>query len=222
MSKYTTTIYNLKQMNFDFGLNDYPIFDEAYRTTLNNEILDYYLTAEIGFETPALFKHYLNSTMRLIMPKYNAMYVAQSQLALNPLGNVDLTETSNRQKEIDTTTNSQSQGTGNSNSTSNANGKNLFQDTPQGQLASTDLENQRWATNLTLTSNGITDQSNTNTQSNVNGREDKDSVENYTRRIIGNNGKKYNVEIYAKLVNEFKNIDQLIIGELRECFMGVY
>ena len=222
MSKYTTTIYNLKQMNFDFGLNDYPIFDEAYRTTLNNEILDYYLTAEIGFETPALFKHYLNSTMRLIMPKYNAMYVAQSQLALNPLGNVDLTETSNRQKEIDTTTNSQSQGTGNSNSTSNANGKNLFQDTPQGELASTDLENQKWATNLTLTSNGITDQSNTNTQSNVNGREDKDSVENYTRRIIGNNGRKYNVEIYAKLVNEFKNIDQLIIGELRECFMGVY
>ena len=222
MSKYTTTIYNLKQMNFDFGLNDYPIFDEAYRTTLNNEILDFYLTAEIGFETPALFKHYLNSTMRLIMPKYNAMYVAQSQLALNPLGNVDLTETSNRQKEIDTTTNSQSQGTGNSNSTSNANGKNLFQDTPQGELASTDLENQRWATNLTLTSNGITDQSNTNTQSNVNGREDKDSVENYTRRIIGNNGRKYNVEIYAKLVNEFKNIDQLIIGELRECFMGVY
>lgn len=222
MSKYTTTIYNLKQMNFDFGLNDYPIFDEAYRTTLNNEILDYYLTTEIGFETPALFKHYLNSTMRLIMPKYNAMYVAQSQLALNPLGNVDLTETSNRQKEIDTTTNSQSQGTGNSNSTSNANGKNLFQDTPQGELSSTDLENQRWATNLTLTSNGITDQSNTNTQSNVNGREDKDSVENYMRHIIGNNGRKYNVEIYAKLVNEFKNIDQLIIGELRECFMGIY
>lgn len=222
MSKYTTTIYNLKQMHFDFGLNDYPIFDEAYRTTLNNEILDFYLMAEIGFETPALFKHYLNSTMRLIMPKYNAMYVAQTQIALNPLGNVDLTETSNRKKEIDTTTNNQAQGNGTSNSTSNATGKNLFQDTPQGELSSTDLENQRWATNLTLTNNGITDQSNTTTNNTINGREDKDSVEDYTRHLIGNNGRKYNVEIYTKLINEFKNIDQLIIGELRECFMGIY
>lgn len=222
MSKYTTTIYNLKQMNFDFGLNDYPIFDEAYRTTLNNEILDFYLMTEIGFETPALFKHYLNSTMRLIMPKYNAMYVAQSQIALNPLGNVDLTETSTREREIDTTTNSQSTGNGNSTSTSTANGKNLFQDTPQGELSSTDLENQRWATNLTLTNNGINDTSNTTTNSNVNGHEDKDSVEEYTRHLIGNNGRKYNVEIYSKLVNEFRNIDQLIIAELRDCFMGIY
>lgn len=222
MSKYTTTIYNLKQMHFDFGLNDYPIFDEAYRTTLNNEILDFYLMAEIGFETPALFKHYLNSTMRLIMPKYNAMYVAQSQLATNPLGNVDLTETSTREKEIDTTTNSTSNGNGSSTSTSTADGKNLFQDTPQGELSTTDLDNQRWATNLTLTKNGITDESNTTTSNNINGSENKDSVEEYTRHLIGNNGRKYNVEIYAKLVNEFRNIDQLIIGELRECFMGIY
>lgn len=221
MSKYTTTIYNLKQMNFDFGLNDYPIFDEAYRTTLNNEILDFYLMAEIGFETPALFKHYLNSTMRLIMPKYNAMYVAQSQIANNPLGNVDLTETSNRTKEVDTTTNNQAQGNGTSNSTSTANGKNLFQDTPQGQLSSTDLDNQKWATNLTLTRNGITDESTTTTNNTINGREDKDTVEDYTRHLLGNNGRKYNVEIYAKLVSEFRNIDQLIIAELRDCFMGV-
>ena len=222
MSKYTTTIYNLKQMNFDFGLQDYPIFDEAYRTTLNNEILDFYLTAEIGFETPALFKHYLNSTMRLIMPKYNAMYVAQTRLAENPLGNVDLTETSTREKEIDTTTQSTANGQGTTESNSTANGKNLFQDTPQGQLSSTDLDNQKWATNLTLNRNSIDDESTTTTTNTVNGNENKDSVEEYTRHLIGNNGRKYNVEIYAKLVNEFKNIDQLIIGELRDCFMGIY
>ena len=42
MSKYTITIKNLMKNNFDFGLNDYPIFDENYRSTLNENILYYY------------------------------------------------------------------------------------------------------------------------------------------------------------------------------------
>lgn len=37
-------------------------------------IEDHYFMREIGFETPMLFKHYLNTRMREIMPKYNAMY----------------------------------------------------------------------------------------------------------------------------------------------------
>lgn len=37
-------------------------------------IEDHYFMREIGFETPMLFKHYLNARMREIMPKYNAMY----------------------------------------------------------------------------------------------------------------------------------------------------
>ena len=40
MSKYTTTIYYLKNNGFDFELNNYPIFDEEYRPILNNLILD--------------------------------------------------------------------------------------------------------------------------------------------------------------------------------------
>ena len=38
MAKYTTTIRNLMDNNFDFGLYDYPIFDPEYRTVLNNKI----------------------------------------------------------------------------------------------------------------------------------------------------------------------------------------
>ena len=58
MSKYTTTIKSLIDNNFDFQLTDYPIFDEEYRETLNKNILDYYYISEIGFETPALFRHF--------------------------------------------------------------------------------------------------------------------------------------------------------------------
>ena len=42
MAHYTITIKTLKQNNFNFGLQDYPIFNETYRETLNNNILNYY------------------------------------------------------------------------------------------------------------------------------------------------------------------------------------
>ena len=97
MAKYTVTILSLQKNNFDFGLQNYPIFDEEYRSTLNNNILNYYLESEIGVETAELFKRLLNDRMALIMPKYNKMYLAQDELLTNGiLGNVHLTETMDR------------------------------------------------------------------------------------------------------------------------------
>ena len=102
MAKYTVTILTLQRNNFNFGLTSYPIFDEAYRNTLNNNILNYYLESEIGVETAELFKRLLNDRMALIMPKYNKMYLAQDELLQNGvLGNVNLTET--LQRETDST-----------------------------------------------------------------------------------------------------------------------
>lgn len=202
MSKYTTTIKVLLDNNFDFELTDYPIFDEAYRATLNKNILDYYYMSEIGFETPALFRHFLKTTLNVIMPKYNAIYNAQLTLLQNSLGNVDLTETLEREVENEASSNSSSSG----------NNKNLFQDTPQGQLASTDIEDQKWATNLTLNQNSVNDETSS----------DGNTTENYTKTILGSNGKKYNIEIYNKMVENFKSIDQMIINELADLFMGVY
>jgi hypothetical protein len=93
MAHYTITILALQKNNFDFGLRNYPIFDENYRNTLNSNILNYYLESEIGFETANLFKRILNDRMQLIMPKYNKMYNAQLKLLENDVfGNVDLRE----------------------------------------------------------------------------------------------------------------------------------
>ena len=41
MAHYTITIKTLQDNNFDFGLKNYPIFDETYRSTLNNNILTF-------------------------------------------------------------------------------------------------------------------------------------------------------------------------------------
>ena len=202
MAHYTITIRNLIKNNFDFGLDTYPIFDENYRSVLNSNILNFYYENEIGFETAELFKFYLNNTMQLIMPKYNLLYNAQTSILTNLYGNVNLQEESNRtnENEISTT------------SSSTSKNKNLFQDTPQGELDFTDLENQNWATNYTMNDNDIDDESSSN----------GNNTEDYIRTVTGNNGNKYNIEILRDIKNNLMNIDMLIINELQDLFMGIY
>ena len=68
MAKYTITIKTLIDNNFDFKMISYPIFDENYRNTLNQNILYHYYENEIGFETASLFRFYLNQKLNEIMP----------------------------------------------------------------------------------------------------------------------------------------------------------
>ena len=195
MSKYTISIKNLIKNNFDFGLNDYPIFDENYRETLNNNILYAYYEDEIGLETPELFKVYLNRTMNRIMPYYNNLYLAQKELLNKGLfNNVNYSETSNR--KVNTSANS------------NSKGKGLYQDTPQGQISMTEFDDQHYATNLTLSSNNDTTNGNSN--------------DDYIRTIIGNNGNRYPIELLQDIRRNLKNIDDEIISELSDLFMSIY
>ena len=220
MAKYTVTILSLQKNNFDFGLDSYPIFDEAYRETLNNNILNYYLESEIGVETAELFKRLLNDRMQLIMPKYNKMYLAQDELLENGiLGNVHLTETLDR--DTTTTSNQADSGTGTQTGSSTSTNKNLYQDTPQGSISMQTLDAQNvYATNVTLDSTGsnstVTDTSSSTRNFTNNGTDD------YVKTIIGNNGRKYNVDVFNDLVSKLKNIDMLIINELSDLFMGVF
>ena len=202
MSKYTTTIKNLIDNEFDFGLNTYPIWNETYRNTLNQKILNHYYENEIGFETASLFKFYLNTKMNEIMPYYNELYKAQEKAITNILGNVDLYEEGDRLNN----------NTINTSSTSSNNGKNLFQDTPQGQISFTNIEDQKWATNLTLNKNDITD----------NSQSSGENTENYNRHVYGNNGKKYSIELLEDVKNKMFNIDLMIINDLNELFMQIF
>ena len=210
MSKYTTTIKNLIDNNFDFKMTSYPIFDENYRNTLNQNILNHYYESEIGFETASLFRFYLNQTLNEIMPYYNELYKIQKEVLKNVTNNVNLTET--LQRDTSTTTNS--------NSTSNNNGennsKNVFLDTPQGGLYKGDIDDTDYATNVTWNKN--------NTSSNItdNSASSGTGIENYVKTIIGNNGNKYNIELLQQVKDNLMNIDLMIINDLNDLFMGIY
>ena len=151
MAHYTITIKTLIDNNFDFKMTDYPIFDENYRNVLNQKILNHYYENEIGFETAPLFRFYLNNKLNEIMPYYNILYEKQLQLLNNIDKNVNLVEDFKGTNTNESTTNTESESTSNSSGTSK--NKNLFQDTPQGEISNTDINNQKWATNLTLDSN---------------------------------------------------------------------
>ena len=212
MSKYTITIKNLIDNHFDFKMTSYPIFDENYRDILNQKILYHYYEDEIGFETAPLFRFYLNNKLNEIMPYYNELYkVQQNILSKDLLNNVNLTEHLEGSNTTETSSTSDSTNTGSSNS------KNLYQDTPQGNISNQDIDAQNvYATNITLdnnnTSNSISDKS----SSSGNGTNE------YLKTIVGNNGKKFNIEILNDIKNNLMNIDLMIINELSDLFMGIF
>ena len=202
MSKYTTTIKTLIDNNFDFKMTSYPIFDENYRETLNQKILYHYYENEIGFETASLFRFYLNNKLNEIMPYYNELYNKQIKLLDKLDKNVDLTETFKRDSKTNTTSKSNSKNSG----------KNVFLDTPQGNLYKGDIDSTDYATSVTWNKNDIDDTSEgTGT-----------GLENYIKTITGNNGSKYNIEVLKDIKDNIMNIDLMIINELNDLFMGIY
>lgn len=209
MSNFTTLVRNLKDTNFNFKMTDYPIFDENYRTTLNNKIINHYLFYEIGLETPGLFRDRLNTRLNEIMPYYNQLYKS-ALLTFNPLYNVDYKETFNRN------TNGTSSSNATNNSSGNTDTKNLYNETPQSSIVQTTIDDQTYATNLTLEKNNSSATSTSNDTTSMN------NLEDYTKLVQGNSGSVTNSELILQFRKTFLNIDLLIIDELKDLFMGLW
>lgn len=217
MSKYTVTIKNLLDNNYNLGLIDYPIFNESYRQTLNNNILNFYYNREIAFETAELFKFHLNARMNLIMPKYNELYNAYIKAKEKLFDNVNLKEELTRKNSSNIENSGKANSTSSSLNTSNS--TNIMQDTPQGKIYNDEIENINWATeaniNKSTNNNSISDESITSSTSSGN------AIEEYIKTITGNDGKNFNINLLDDIKNNFQNIDFLIINELEDLFFGL-
>ena len=215
MAKYTVTIKDLITNNFDLGLKDYPIYDESHRETLNNMIINHYLMSEIGQETPALFKLYLNNTMNEIMPKYNILYRAVDEYVKRQsvLSDVDLTIDT----EGSTENNSLSTSVISANNSSSEKSKMINSDTPQGKIYLNDLENQAYATTASLGSG----ENSSNSESNSTNKIDNDTVNKNKTHTFGSNGK-LPIDVMIKIQQGILNIDESIIKELQPLFFGLY
>lgn len=162
-----TILSNARSKVFDFP---YPIFNEEYRSILEEKILKHFYTREIGEETYGLWKLRLDRKMNEIMPYYNKLYVAQLD-DFNPFLSVDMrTERStvggtnrNTDESVTDDTNTRNIGvTENANdSTAKVNNRglvdngnvdksktmDLYSDTPQGQLSGIDADVPTYLTN---------------------------------------------------------------------------
>ena len=204
MAHYTTTIRTLIDNNFDFELNEYPIFDEKYRKTLNQNILNHYYNDEIGFETASLFRFHLKARLNEIMPYYNNLYTIQKKILENAGSGLNFKEIISRE------TSGESQSKSTNNSESSGNSKNLFQDTPQGRISQASINNQEWATNVTMNQNSNSNDSTIEDKSSTSGNEDVTRTTNL------------DIDTFNRVMENIRNIDLQIINNLNDLFMGIY
>ena len=189
-------------------------FNVWSKDRLATKIVDNYYMREIGFETPALFKHYAKIEMKKIMERYLPK-IYSNFLEYDPLSNVDFTETYTREIAGQT----QNQGTSNSTSQNNSSGLNVNSDTPQGQISKQNILTGSYAsqTNASETESEIQDNTSTENQGTSN------TVETFTRHEEGDNGV---IITNQRLVKEYREIivaiDEEIINELNCLFMGIY
>ena len=186
------------------SLNDYPIFDENYRSILNTNIIDYYYFREIGFETVAQFNHYLNNKMNIIMPYYNKIYIATLK-EINPLNNYNLTEKYEKIYE----------GSGNNttNDTSNSDSLNAFSDTPQGNVSNNEITKLNYLSEATQNKANYKNLSTSNMKNKA--------MENYIKNTSGTQGIPES-EMIRKYIDSLLNVDKMIIEELSDLFMKVW
>ena len=224
MARYSIELRNLidlvgeaevKSWFTDYELSDYLTPEEIavveQRGTWNKDklaqlIVDHYYIYEIGFETPALFKHQAKVAMREIMEE-KAPLIYSAAIKYDPLVNVDFTESFDRTS----TSNSQSF----SNSITGTSGLSVNSDTPQGNINKNDILSGAYAssTGANETESSISDNSN-NTGN---------GAEQYTKRVKGNSGVSATAQrMVAQYRENIIMINRDIIKDIESLFMGIY
>lgn len=197
-------------------------FNVWSKDRLATKIVDHYFMREIGFETPALFKHYAKVKMQEIMER-QLPKIYSNFLEYDPLSNVDFTEEYTREIIGTGKNEGTTEGNSNSNSSNNANGLNINSDTPQGQISKENILNGTYATNTNASETKSSINDNTTTSSTANSSSESSTTEKFTRHQEGDNGV---IITNQRLVKEYREIivaiDEEIINELNILFMGLY
>lgn len=252
ISTYTISVYELQQLNFDFGLNNYTIWNEAYRPILNKAILDWYMFREIGYVNPNVWRQRLTSRLDLIMRnKYNALYEAKAK-EFNPLYTMELYEdythtvTNTNTGEVNYTTNSTnnltstntSKVTSDNDSETTSNGLALSSQFPSEEMMEDDLTDNLFvdsankntgketttdSTEQNATANGTNIATNSGTDKTTNSGNNT-TTESYNKKTYGSASDLS----FAHAMQQFKDycddyqLDQQVIDELKDLFIQIW
>lgn len=241
MSQYTTTIKRLIENDFNFGLNQYPIFSENYRGVLNAKILEEYFFREIGYDMPEMFANRLRHRLNMIMPKYNEMYKL-AQIKFDPLIDTIRKEEQKRdsksknkvQQTSEAAANSTSGTTGEitSKSTNGGNSLSVSSDTPANLITRANLDADFYANNAVRSENSDNSEGSSKSRDNTETKSFSDSVnktdgsgestEQFIISVSGLSGARSQTALLVEYRDSLINIDQMVISELSDLFMGVW
>lgn len=245
----TTTRYT-KATYRKLGLDEYPIFEEAYRKQLNDKIIDHFFFREIGFETAAQFSWYMRRTMNEIMPYFNELYNAQLMVD-DPMTDYARKWFENWKSDTDDTGTVKDSGTVGDKGTVKDVGsrdtefegegenhnRNVFQDTPMSLLdnsTSPTVQGLDYATTVTYDDGSNESSSTTNVDIANTRTTDMKKTTDMNRKTDMNRhdvGEKEHVDIgrnksQAALMKEylevFGNIDIKVLRKLETLFMGLW
>lgn len=268
MSKYTTQVRWLVEMatpDFSGSITeriraacptifsfDFPIWAEDYRLELETKILRHYYMSEIGMETVALWKLFLETELNEIMPYYNSLYQTTVK-DYDYMIDVDVTETSqenegrqedtsfhsNEENDTDTTNDTTSQQTTDGKLTENLSGTpsthTMHNDFPQAPIETKDYATYEDYTQQSLSQNTVSDnlENLNSTVKNIQNT-NQDIDYNSTNKLTANrdtdrnlhrrglNGSRSFTDLLLQYRDSLINIDKMIINDLKDLFMCVY
>lgn len=220
MARYTIELRNVimmfgeetvKSWFTDYQLSDYLTDDEIAVITargtwskekLAQQILDHYYMYEIGFETPALFKHQAKVMMQELMEE-KAPLIYSASIEYDPLVNVDYSEVYT----------GATSGSSSSGSTSSSSGLTVNSDTPMGQISKETILNGTYAS-----STGANE-----SESSISDSSSNSGQQSYTKTVKGNSGVSATAQ---KMIEQYRKniimINRDIIKDISSLFMSVY
>ena len=212
MAKYTL---ELRQINpvFDF---EYDFYDNEFRCDFERKFIDHYFFHEIGFETIARFKYNLKTHLNKKMPYYSQLYKSELMAQkIDFLLNKDLKETFIRELE----SNGNIRGTSQSDSNSNSNTSDRSKVSSIADGVSKATLDDGYLTGVSDATQG----NNSSGRSNTTNNEDRTDKQTETTTLIsqGNIGVTSSAELLEKWRNVMINLDEIIIDECRDLFMGI-
>lgn len=173
----------------------FPIWVESYRIELESKILLHYITREIAYETVGLWKLKLQARLNVIMPYYIELYNTTKK-SYDYLTDTDIQETYEYKKDAEFESTGEESTKGNT----------LASDLPQANYAGKDY---------------ATDLSESSSSANTRNTSSENTTDSYNRTRKGLSGRS-KTELLVEYRNAILNIDEQIIEELADLFMGLY
>lgn len=218
MSSYTIRLKNLLDSGFQIWDTErpFPLFSESHRAELQKMIEDHYYMQEIGFETPQTFKHYLNTRMREIMPKYNAMFETVKAYDPDMLEKWSQDEHHGDKGHQGAFTAGAHTDTHTINADGGARDISYQFDTPMNMTSITNPSPDHMSG---ATRNDIGERVNRDTMAQRTDNDSYQDTDNYTNTHTEKRNYMENIEQYRAQIHD---IDRLIIEELADLFMMIF